>query len=230
MELKNKNGYKIEAVIFDMDGLLIDSEPLWREAIQRVFKRLNVSIEKENLIETMGLRVDEVVEYWTAKYSVQGVIKEKTVSDIVEEVINLIKTEGIILDGVHKIIELFISQNIPIAIASSSSMDIINAALEKISIKGKMKIIHSAEHEPFGKPHPGVYITTAEELGFLPEQCLAFEDSINGIISAKAAKMRCVAVPDKKIINDKRLGISDLIIDSLNDFTLEHLKKLEVIN
>jgi sugar-phosphatase len=226
MELKNKNEFSVKAVIFDMDGLLIDSEPLWREAVQKVFQKLNVSLEKDRLSETMGMRVDEVVEYWFSAYSVHGVVKNKVVADIVEEVINLVKTKGNILDGVHEIIELFNSQNIPMAIASSSAMDIIDAVLEKISIKNKMTVIHSAEHEPFGKPHPGVYITTAEKLGFLPEQCIAFEDSPNGLISAKAAKMKCVAVPDQKVKDDKRFGISDLILNSLKDFTLEHLKTL----
>ena len=217
----------IQAVLFDMDGLLIDSEPLWRFALVQVLNTLGVPLTIESCKQTMGLRVDEVVEYWFLKYPWTGVSKEKVVSDIVEEVIRRIKTEGKIMDGVHETIALIDSQHIPMAIASSSPMNIIDAVLERIQIKDVIKVIHSAEHEPYGKPHPGVYITTAEKLGVSPLHCVAFEDSPNGILSAKAAKMKCIAVPDPLMADDKRFGIADLVISSLANFTLKQLADLE---
>ena len=220
----------IKAVIFDMDGLLIDSEFLWRRAIVKVFNKLDVPLTLERCKETMGLRIDEVVEYWELKYLIKGCTKEKIVADILEEVINFIKFEGKIMEGVDHIITLFSSQGIPMAIASSSSMNIINIVLEKISAKDKIKIIHSAEYELHGKPHPGVYITTAEKLSIDTSQCLVFEDSTNGVLSAKAARMKCVAVPDHLSADDKIFSAADLIITSLNDFTLEHLKRLETLD
>ena len=216
----------IQAVLFDMDGLLIDSEPLWRFALVQVLNTLGVPLTIESCKQTMGLRVDEVVEYWFLKYPWTGVSKEKVVSDIVEEVIRRIKTEGKIMDGVHETIALIDSQHIPMAIASSSPMNIIDAVLERIQIKDVIKVIHSAEHEPYGKPHPGVYITTAEKLGVSPLHCVAFEDSPNGILSAKAAKMKCIAVPDPLMADDKRFGIADLVISSLANFTLKQLADL----
>ena len=210
-----------------MDGLLIDSEPLWREAIVRVFNNLSIPITLEQCEETMGMRIDEVVKYWFNKFKIEGIEKEKVVSDIVQEVIRLIKLKGKIMEGVHGIVDLIASQGIPIALASSSFTSIINAVLEKISIKDKIQLIYSAENESHGKPHPGVYITTAKKLGVAPEQCLAFEDSISGVLSAKAAKMKCVAVPDALSVGDKRFGIADLVINSLKDFTVEHLVQLE---
>jgi sugar-phosphatase len=131
------------------------------------------------------------------------------------------------MEGTHEVINLIAAQNIPIAIASSSAMDVIYAVLEKVLIRDKIKIICSAEHEQYGKPHPGVYITTAEKLGIDPSQCLTFEDSPNGVLSAKAAKMKCVAVPDRTMIDDRRFCIADLIIYSLKDFTIKHLNNLE---
>ena len=216
----------IKAVIFDMDGLLIDSEPLWREACIKVFTKLNVPLTIKRAQETMGLRVDEVVEHWYALYPWGNLEKEKVVAEIVDAVINLIKSKGEMMEGVHEIIDLFESQHMPMAIASSSSVAIINTVLDKINVREKMKVIHSAEHEPYGKPHPGVYITTAEKLGFLPTECLAFEDSPNGVLSAKSAKMKCVAVPELSSKNDKRILIADLVLNSLLDFKLETIEKL----
>lgn len=216
----------IHAVIFDMDGLLIDSEPLWRKALVEILSKLGVPLTLERCKETMGMRVDEVIEYWFSRYPWDGATKEKVVANVIDEVIRLIKSEGQIMEGVHEVIALLDSQTIPMAIASSSPMDIIDAVLERIDIKDKIKIVHSAEHEPYGKPHPGVYITTAEKLGVSPAHCLAFEDSPNGVLSAKAAKMKCVAVPEHTTLDDKRFGIADLKISSLKDFTLENLKNL----
>lgn len=218
----------IKAVIFDMDGLLIDSEPLWRKSIVKVLSKLDVPVTFERCKETMGQHVDEVVEYWFVRYPWgREVPKEKVASDIVEEVIKLIKSEGKAMEGTHEVIDLIAAQNIPMAIASSSAMDVINTVLERVLVRDKIKIICSAEHEQYGKPHPGVYITTAKKLGVDPSQCLTFEDSPNGVLSAKAAKMKCVAVPDHSMVTDKRFGIADLTIASLKNFTLKHFENLE---
>lgn len=218
----------IKAVIFDMDGLLIDSEPLWRKAEVKVFNEFGVPVTLERCRETAGLRIDEVVKYWESEYSFQDVSKEKIISGILEEVIGLIKSEGEAMGGVDKIIAFFESQKTPMAIVSSSSMRVINAVLDKINVKEKMKIIHSAENELFGKPHPGVYITTAQKLGVSPSECLAFEDSKNGVLSAKSAKMKCVAVPDPISFSDKQFGIADLVIKTLDDFNLDNFNSLNI--
>ncbi|MFA6273778.1 MAG: hexitol phosphatase HxpB [Candidatus Paceibacterota bacterium] len=217
----------IKAVIFDMDGVLIDSEFLWRRATVKVFNNINISLTIDMCKATMGLRIDEVVDYWELKYPTKEIKKEKIVTDILQELISLIKTEGKIMEGVDYIIEFFTSRKIPMAIASSSPTNVINAVLKKILIKDKMLVIHSAENESHGKPHPSVYITTAEKLGISPSRCLAFEDSLNGVLSAKAAGMKCVAVPRHLSDKDETFNIADLIIMSLNHFTLENLKNLE---
>lgn len=217
----------IKAVIFDMDGLLIDSEPLWREGIIKIFNNLGISLTEENCKETMGMRIDEVVHYWIVKLNLKNIEHDKLVNKIVDEVIHLINTKGEVLEGVHEIIDLIATENIPMAIASSSPTKLIKAVLEKINLKDKMQVIFSAEFESHGKPHPSVYISTANKLGVHPNECLAFEDSPNGVLSAKSAKMKCVAVPEHSMKGDKRYGIADLVIHSLKDFNLEHLKKME---
>ena len=216
----------IKAVIFDMDGLLIDSEPLWKEVEVRSFTEVGVPLTREMTNATMGLRTDEVVEHWFARYPWKEPIKKEVEDKITERVIELISEKGRALKGVEGIIDLFATANIPMAIASSSQTTIINAVLEKIPIRKYIKVIHSAEDEPYGKPHPGVYTTTAKKLEVSPEHCLAFEDSPNGVLAAKAAEMKCIAVPDSSIKEDERFSKADMVLDSLEDFRLEFLERL----
>jgi sugar-phosphatase len=84
-------------------------------------------------------------------------------------------------------------------------------------------VLQSAEHEPYGKPHPGVYIAAARALGVSPGDCLAIEDSANGLLAAKAARMRCIVVPEPAVRHDRRFCIADAVLDSLMDFRPEWL-------
>ena len=216
----------IQAVIFDMDGLLIDSEPLWKKAEIELFSNVGVPLTLEMTNQTMGLRTDEVVEHWHKRYPWESPTQKEVCEKLDEMVLELVKKEGIAKDGVHEAISVCESANLPMAIASSSSLSMINAVMDKLNIRDKIKVVHSAHDEDFGKPHPAVYISTAQELGVKPVNCLAFEDSANGVISAKAAKMKCIAIPEPDMIHDKRFLIADIVIGSLNELTTRMLEDL----
>jgi len=216
----------VKAVIFDMDGLLIDSEPFWQEAEIKAFTEVGVPISKKRFTETIGMRVDVVVDYWFSRYPWKNPSKEMIEKNIIRHVIKLINEKGEAMLGAKETIDLFAKEKIPIAIASSSAMEIIEAVQDKISIKENIKVVYSAENELYGKPHPGVYITTANKLEVKPEDCLAFEDTVNGMIAAKAAQMKCVAVPNRFVLNDKRFCLADMTLKSLKDFRREFLKNL----
>ena len=213
----------IEAVIFDMDGLLIDSEPIWQEAEIAVFNKFGVPLTLEMTSQTMGLRTDEVVEYWHKRYPWDSP-SQKEVSDLVDRtVIELIQEKGTAKEGVNEAIAVCEAAGLPIAIASSSPTLLIDTVLNKLGIAEKIQIVHSAHDEEYGKPHPAVYISTAKDLGVHPNHCLAFEDSANGVLAAKAAKMKCIAIPEPEAKNDKRFGIADIILHSLHDFNSQML-------
>lgn len=216
----------IEAVIFDMDGLLIDSEPLWREAEVEVFSKLGSPITIETADQTMGLRTDEVVNFWYRKHSWEKPSQKEVSHELDEKVIEIIKAKGKAKEGVNEAISVCESLGLPIAIASSSPTRLIQTVLAKLGMEDKIQVVHSAHDDEYGKPHPAVYIRTAIELGIHPEHCLAFEDSANGVISAKAAKMKCIAIPESNMREDKRFGIADIIIPSLLDFTPHMLREL----
>lgn len=208
----------IQAIIFDMDGLLIDSEPMWRKAEKASFEKLGIPVKEESFSETMGVRVDVLVEYWFERFPWEGPSKKEVENDIISTVIALFRKKGSLMPGAIEIMKKFRELSIPMAIASSSPTDLISAVLKKTSISKYISVVHSAESERFGKPHPDVYMGAAKKLGICARRCLAFEDSPNGVLSAKAAGMKCIAVPSKEVRRDKAIMKADLILDSLLDF------------
>ena len=210
----------IKAILFDMDGVLIDSEPLWKKAIKKVMKGYGFDFSYEMCNETKGMRVDEVTHYWKKKLSAN--FESKTAAnEIIEEVIFLIHKEGKPMVGVLDAIENAKNKNIKLALASSSSMKIIDTVLSKLNIKSYFDAIHSAEHEEFGKPHPQVFISAAQSLNTLPEHCLVIEDSLNGVIAAKAAKMKVIAIPEIQEFELPEFSIADVILKSMRELTLD---------
>jgi len=222
----NPNSIVIKAAIFDMDGLLINSEPFWQEAEKLVFAIVGIKLTTAMCEQTMGLRIDEVVRYWYNQKPWSNYSLIEIENQIMDEVEKLITLKGEQLEGVDYIINFFKEKQIPMAVASSSKMKIINTVMRKLNLAEKFNIIHSAEFEPFGKPHPGIFITTAEKLNVKPEDCIVFEDSFNGLIAAKAARMKAVAIPDKSLYDQQKLCIADLKLRSLMEFNESHLKNI----
>lgn len=207
----------IEAVIFDLDGLLIDSEPLWQEAEILVFKQVNLVLTPELCRQTQGLRIDEVVDYWYQQYPWTNLTKLAVEELIVAQVIELIHLKGEPFPGVEQAISFVQSQDVKIALASSSASIIIQAALQKLNLTEVFEEVYSAESEVLGKPHPGVYLTTARKLAVSPQSCLALEDSLNGVLAAKAAQMKCIAFPEALHQDNPKFAIADQILQSLTE-------------
>lgn len=216
----------IKAVIFDMDGLLIDSEPLWREAGIATRSKFKINLSPDLAKQTMGLRSDEVVRIWHNKFPWKEPSQKVVNEYFLDTVINLIKSHDIERPGAIAAVKIVEEAKLPMGIASSSPTKVIRAGIERLGISHKMKVIYSAEHELYGKPHPGVYISAAKLLGVHPELCLAFEDSPNGVLSAKAAKMKCIAVPDEGMKSNKIFGIADKVLTSLLDLEVNDLQSI----
>ena len=186
----------IEAVIFDMDGLIIDSEPLWRKAEIEAFKEIGFHFTEQMCIQTMGMRIDEVVKYWWNKLTWGTPSESDVVNSIQSKMIDLIQKQGVLLPGVLDSLKLLKENNIPIALASSSAMVLINAVIDTLKIKSYFNVIHSAENEPAGKPDPSVFLSTAKSLNTKPSKCLVLEDSKAGMEAGINAKMRTVVIPE----------------------------------
>lgn len=211
----------IKAVIFDMDGLLIDSEPLWQEAEMEAFEKVNLHLTRENCMETTGFRIDEVVDYWYRQRPWETLTRAEMVEEITGEVIRLIREKGELKPGVRQALEFVKGAGVKTALATSSNYRIVRPVLDKFKLDSAFQVIHSAQEETYGKPHPAVYLTTSRKLNVRPELCLAIEDSLAGVIAAKAAKMFCIAVPEANSGSDERFVLADVQLDSLEALNAE---------
>ncbi len=216
----------IKAVIFDMDGVLIDSEPFWQESEIDAFERVGLRLTQEMCLATMGLRIDEVVAYWHRRHPWADYRPGEMEARIIDGVVERILTRGEAKEGVEPALAFFRERELKIALASSSAYRLIRAVLDRFQLAAEFDCVHSAEEEEYGKPHPGVYLTTARKLGVSPVECLAIEDSFNGVLAAKAARMKCVAIPDATMRHDPRFVIADVILGSLAEVNEEVWNRL----
>jgi mannitol-1-/sugar-/sorbitol-6-/2-deoxyglucose-6-phosphatase len=208
----------LRAVIFDMDGLLVDSEPLWAEAADEVFKWYGVSLTKQQYDSTTGLRTREFVQWWFNHFKIGDEELGRAEQKIIELILQKVKTKARIMPGVDHIFDFFYRRQFKIGLASSSPIELIEIVVEMTGISRFLQSVASAQDLPYGKPHPMVYLNCAESLGVDPTQCICFEDSFNGMIAAKAAKMKCVVVPHHSQLKDERWGAADLKLSSLQNF------------
>lgn len=204
-----------DAVIFDMDGVLVDSEPLWHVAEIAAFGAVGVHLTETDCLETTGLRVDAVADHWFARRPWTGPSPRAVAADVVARMEHLLRTEGVAKPGAVEAVR-FLGAQVRLGLASSSPDVLIGAVLDRLGIRDAFEVLRSAEHEPFGKPHPGVYLTTAAAMGVDPRRSLAIEDSGNGMRSAAAAGMRVVAVPDQAVAADA-LALAEVVLPSLEE-------------
>jgi len=212
----------LTATLFDMDGLLLDSEILWHKAELKILGDLGVPIPRGEVRLTKGMFVSEVVDYWFAQHPWGLPSRPEVVEMILQAVGDLVESEGVMMPGALRAIALA-SERGPIAVASSTPMPLIMRCLENFDLLDLFQSIHSADIEPYGKPHPGVFLTAAKALGAAPTSCLVFEDSAAGVLAAKAGRMTCVAVPVADELRMPAFQIADLVLNSLEELTPEWL-------
>ena len=209
---------QLNTVIFDMDGLLIDSEPLWGEAAHEIFGRYNFQLTKAQYATTTGMRTKEFVEWWFNHYKIDARHNEEAENAILQNVVEKVAAKGKALPGVEHIFNFFIQRNFKIGLATSSGKPLIDVVVDKLGIRNFLQSIESASDLPYGKPHPQVYLNCAVALNSHPTQCICFEDSFNGLIAAKAARMKCVVVPAPHDSKNEKFNAADLKISSLVNF------------
>lgn len=212
------------AAIFDMDGLLIDSEPLWDRAELEVISSLGVDITRRGeLPDTLGLRIDMVVDLWYAQQPWSGPSRQEVTAQIIERAISLVEAERPLLPGVREALALCKANGLRVGLASASPLHMLEKVLAMFELRDSFDALASAESLPYSKPHPQVYLDCAAKLGVDPLACVALEDSVNGMIASKAARMRSIVVPDEEHRADPRYVLANVKLDSLQQLTVAHL-------
>jgi sugar-phosphatase len=208
-----------------MDGLLIDSEPLWHQAEVEIFGSLGVPLERTETRSTKGMFVHEVTRYWFDRHPWSGPSTEAVAETILSRVGELVMERGTAAPGAVEVVAQMAERG-PIALASSTPYALIDLVLVQIGLSSAFEVICSAEDEAYGKPHPAVFLTAAAALGQPPDRCVVFEDSPAGVLAAKAASMRCVAVPEAPERSTPQIQIADLVVGSLAELDLAELDQL----
>ena len=219
-----------------MDGVLIDTEPVWRAAQSDVFAGFGVALSEGDLLDSTGQPIEELIPVWRRRPVAGGEmavradpgLTDTEIADlIVDRVIAHVTAEGQPMPGVTAAIALFERCGLRLAIASSSPLRLIDAVCDRLGLT-RIEVRCSAMDEARGKPAPDVYLTAARRLGVAAARCLALEDSPAGIASARSAGMRCVAVPDPLLAADPRYREADLVLESLTSLDQAALRRLGV--
>lgn len=210
--------HRSRALIFDMDGTLIDSEPLHLVAYQQLLRQFGHHYTEDDNREFLG-RTDMIVATtlvprFQLTLSPEQFIQRK--DDILSQ---LLRDSGAARPGVMKLLEEGKRAGIPMAVASSATMKAIDVTLDILKIRHYFSALASGEEVPHGKPAPDVFLLAAQRLGVSPANCLVIEDTIAGIKAAKAAGMECLAVPCDATRHQDH-SQADVRLTSLEEFAL----------
>ncbi|HSE84561.1 MAG TPA: HAD family phosphatase [Thermodesulfobacteriota bacterium] len=214
----------IKAVIFDMDGVMIDSEPLWEKTERILMARRNIDYSPTYREKIVGLNQNDSAKLLRETFNLPETIKE-IIAERIDILLILYQKELEPVKGLSNLLEELTNKGFTLALASSSPFRAINFVLDKFFLRRYFSKVVSGDDIRFGKPHPDIYLHTAKELGVKPEECVVIEDSINGVKSAKAAGMICIAVPDRRL-NQEEFKAADLIVDSLDKINIGLIKGL----
>lgn len=225
----------IEAVIFDMDGVIINSENFWVEAEFETYNKHGINITREMCESMKGVKTADAVNAWFEKFHWKNPPLEQLTEEIIQKVSKIILERGQAMPGLTGLLEYLKTNNFKIGLATSSVTSVINVVMNKLRIQEYFDAIHSAEFEKKGKPYPDVYLGAAKKLGIKPIKCIAVEDSFYGLQAAKSAGMYAIALPEISEFDDPKYGIADFKIKSLKelidfDFNLEIVGKEKIYN
>jgi len=213
---------KLEAVIWDMDGVMLDSRLIHFKAFRAIFKKHEIKVYKERLQRCFGMTNQQVIKFMVdqpiSKELTDRIGREK---DVLFQ--SIIRDQAVFLPGVKKWMEAFKQNGIRQALASSGSQGNINAILTALTAETYFDEIVSGDGLP-GKPDPFVFLKAADRLGKLPVNCLVIEDAVVGVQAAKTAGMKCIAVTTYNPA--EKLTDADVVLGNLAELTTGHVQML----
>ncbi len=208
-----------------MDGVLIDSEPLWHVAEVEIFGEIGVPLGRAQTRSTKGMPIDDVTMYWFERYPWEGPSVAEVADRVVDRVTELIFEQAQPIPGAQSLV-LGLAERVPVSLASSSPKRLIDAVLASLDLTEIFALRCSAEDEEYGKPHPAVFLSAAKRMGVSPERCVVIEDAPAGVLAAKAARMACIAIPEASEREHPHILIADRIVTSLEHISVDEALSL----
>ena len=212
-------------MVFDLDGVIIDSEEVWEEVRRGYVAEHGREFHPDTQQRLMGMSTPEWARYLAEDLGVGGP-PERVAADVLDRMAERYRAEVPLIpgavDAVHRI-----AARLPVALASSSARVLIDRVLESTGLTGVFRATLSTEEVPRGKPAPDVFLTAADRLGADPAECAAIEDSSNGLRAAAAAGMAVICVPHGVYPPaEDALARTDLVVRSLDELSVEAIEKL----
>ncbi len=214
----------IKAVIFDMNDIIIDDEHIHEMAFGKVIKKFGIELTHETYLECCAGRTDRagfesVTEKFAVELPIEDLLTEKS-----QAYLTLFPKTKKAFPGVLDLIANLAKSDLTLALASSASRVEVDLVIQEFGLKGVFATTLSADDVSIGKPDPEPYSKTIEKLGLQPNECVAIEDSRNGVLSAKTAGCFCVAVTTTE--KREQLQEADLIVDAFSELSESRLKEL----
>jgi sugar-phosphatase len=206
----------VRGMIFDMDGLLVDSGPAWHRVGDELFAALGVDISPlSSRGALMGMRLQDASALLKEYAGFDASVLADLDARVEQAMIEAVRTEVTLKPGALEALDFCDERGLAVALASGSTLPIIEAVLERFDLSARFRVLSSASDDGPGKPHPALFLRTAAALGLESRHCAVLEDAVSGCIAGKAAGMRVIAVPDGPVVGDPRFAIADAELRSL---------------
>jgi HAD superfamily hydrolase (TIGR01509 family) len=212
------------AVIFDLDGVLVDSEHVWNDAREQLARERGGRWHERAQRDMMGMSSPEWSRYM---HDVIGLVEppERISAEVVRRIETIYRDRLPVMEGAEEAVRR-LAERFPLALASSANRPVIDLFMELSGLGDRFGATVSSEEVARGKPSPDVYLEAARRLDVAPDACAAVEDSHNGILAAKAARMRVVAIPNRRYPPDaEALAEADVVLESLQELTPEAVER-----
>jgi HAD superfamily hydrolase (TIGR01509 family) len=208
----------VDAVVFDLDGVIVDSEPVWEQVRRAYVAEHGGEWQPDTQRRLMGMSTGEWADYLSGELGVDRPA-DRVATEVVDEMARRYREHVPLIPGADRVVRR-LAADWPLGLASSSPPRLIEVALTAAGLTDAFRFTLSTERVARGKPAPDVYLAVAERLGVVPAACVAVEDSSNGVRSAAAAGMRVVAVPHGSYpLDPDAEGRTALVIRSIDELT-----------
>jgi HAD superfamily hydrolase (TIGR01509 family) len=217
----------IKAVIFDMDGVIVDSELIWDDAEKQVFSSYGIDITEADQLNTRHMNMRQVSEYWSLK-APSPFSLEAAEQKVIQRVCQQIQHSPLAMQGALNLLKQLHCLNLPIGLATNAPRSVCHTVLQCLEIATYFTSVQTADDVKNTKPHPEIYLKSADNLQVAPQHCLVFEDSPTGVKAAHAAGMQVIYVNPIRAANYVISNMTRTTFQSLMQFNIDEIGSLSL--